>query len=349
MGWSWAGFAIFLVLMIAGTFGLKMSWNLRIRYWIFAGVADAFYISIVYQNLICQFIFGGLTLSILFTNLSLNFVQANRQLIVKRVELVLDLLIGVGITIYLIYIIPNKELQQIVIPIVAAVYGGLLTVVSVALTIKNTEKTRQEDEVKRMKPVVFIYDYMNLNDKEDYIRRVMFSKQNFGTLKKTDKKGKPYSISCFMLSNSDYSHCVIRGFRVNDDFHLYDIGQVMRKDSLISFESSYLGIEKEIILTRNEVCNVCHGNKAKPGTNAETCSMCQGTGTIRQVQTTILGQMQTQRTCTNCHGTGKVIKEPCDNCKRKRNNKKTSKIKNKNTSRYRRWSNNGVKRRRRAR
>ena len=45
--------------------------------------------------------------------------------------------------------------------------------------------------------------------------------------------------------------------------------------------------------------------------------MCHGTGQIKQVQTTILGQMQTMRTCTNCHGTGKVIKEPCETCKGK--------------------------------
>lgn len=87
----------------------------------------------------------------------------------------------------------------------------------------------------------------------------------------------------------------------------------------ISFEDSYLGCEKEIILTRNETCTVCHGNGAKPGTSIDTCQMCHGTGTIKQVQSTILGQMQTQRPCNNCHGTGKVIKEPCETCKRKRN------------------------------
>lgn len=40
-------------------------------------------------------------------------------------------------------------------------------------------------------------------------------------------------------------------------------------------------------------------------------------GQIKQIQTTILGQMQTMRTCTNCHGTGKIIKEPCETCKGK--------------------------------
>lgn len=95
----------------------------------------------------------------------------------------------------------------------------------------------------------------------------------------------------------------------------------------ISFEDSYLGCEKEIVLTRNETCSTCHGNGAKPGTNPETCQMCHGTGTIKQVQNTILGQMQTQRPCNECHGTGKVIKEPCETCKGKGTIRKQAKIK----------------------
>ncbi len=95
----------------------------------------------------------------------------------------------------------------------------------------------------------------------------------------------------------------------------------------ITFEEAYSGVEKEIILNRNETCSVCHGNGAKAGTKPETCTICHGTGTVKQVQNTILGQMQTQRPCTNCHGTGTVIKEPCENCKGKGTVRKQAKIK----------------------
>ncbi len=87
----------------------------------------------------------------------------------------------------------------------------------------------------------------------------------------------------------------------------------------ITFEQAFLGVEKEINITRNEECDTCHGSGAKPGTSVTKCSMCNGTGQVKQVQNTILGQMQTTRTCTNCHGSGEVIKEPCETCKRKRN------------------------------
>ncbi len=95
----------------------------------------------------------------------------------------------------------------------------------------------------------------------------------------------------------------------------------------ITFEESYLGVEKEIIITRNETCNHCHGTGAKPGTNPMKCPSCHGTGQIRQVQNTILGQVQTTRTCSECHGTGEIIKEPCDICKGKGTVRKQPKIK----------------------
>lgn len=94
----------------------------------------------------------------------------------------------------------------------------------------------------------------------------------------------------------------------------------------ITFEEAFLGVEKEITINRNETCTTCSGTGAKPGTSVTKCSVCNGTGQVRQVQTTILGQMQTTRTCSNCHGTGEVIKEPCDTCRGKGTVRKQPKI-----------------------
>ena len=95
----------------------------------------------------------------------------------------------------------------------------------------------------------------------------------------------------------------------------------------ITFEEAFLGIEKDITVVRNETCTVCQGKGAKPGTTVTKCSVCNGSGQVRQIQNTILGQMQTTRTCTNCHGTGEVIKEPCENCRGKGTVRKQPKIK----------------------
>ena len=95
----------------------------------------------------------------------------------------------------------------------------------------------------------------------------------------------------------------------------------------ITFEQAFLGVEKEIIITRDEECTHCHGSGAKPGTSPVKCPTCNGTGKVTGVQNTILGQMQTTRTCTACHGTGEIINEPCENCRGKGKVRKQPKIK----------------------
>lgn len=70
----------------------------------------------------------------------------------------------------------------------------------------------------------------------------------------------------------------------------------------ITFEQAFLGVEKEISVTRDETCENCHGTGAKPGTSPVKCNVCHGTGQVTGVQNTILGQIQTRRTCTACHG-----------------------------------------------
>lgn len=95
----------------------------------------------------------------------------------------------------------------------------------------------------------------------------------------------------------------------------------------ISFEESFLGVEKEIVVTRQETCSHCNGTGAKKGTNPIKCPTCNGTGNVTSYQNTILGRVQTRRTCSACHGTGEIIKEPCDICHGKGTIRKTPKVK----------------------
>jgi molecular chaperone DnaJ len=95
----------------------------------------------------------------------------------------------------------------------------------------------------------------------------------------------------------------------------------------ITFEEAYLGSEKEITINRNEVCKSCNGTGAKAGTTPVTCGTCNGQGKIKQVLTTPIGQMATQKVCSTCGGTGKVIKEPCIDCRGKGKVRKSVTIK----------------------
>ena len=95
----------------------------------------------------------------------------------------------------------------------------------------------------------------------------------------------------------------------------------------ISFEESFLGVEKEISISRQEICSNCNGTGAKKGTNPIKCPNCGGTGNVTTFQNTILGRVQTTRTCQECRGTGEIIKEPCEVCHGKGRVRKNPKVK----------------------
>src|SRR5574344_1560119 len=104
-------------------------------------------------------------------------------------------------------------------------------------------------------------------------------------------------------------------------------GPDLRYTMDITFEEAFLGVEKEISITREDICGTCGGTGAKPGTHEETCKVCGGKGQVTQVVNTFMGSIQTSKTCNNCHGTGKIISQPCETCRGKGNVRKQSKIK----------------------
>ena len=83
----------------------------------------------------------------------------------------------------------------------------------------------------------------------------------------------------------------------------------------ISFEEAVFGVEKEVEITRDELCSTCRGSKSEPGTTPTRCSQCGGRGEVRQVHQTILGQMVQVATCPACGGTGEIITTPCHTCR----------------------------------
>jgi len=83
----------------------------------------------------------------------------------------------------------------------------------------------------------------------------------------------------------------------------------------LSFEEAVFGAEKDVELTRLETCEACHGTKMRDGQTPPRCPTCGGTGEVRRVQQTILGQFMTSAPCTTCRGEGVTITDPCPVCK----------------------------------
>lgn len=91
-------------------------------------------------------------------------------------------------------------------------------------------------------------------------------------------------------------------------------GSDLRYDMEITFEQAAFGVEMEIQIPRTEDCQKCNGSGAAPGTHAETCSQCKGTGQIQVAQNTPFGRMINTRTCDRCRGEGKIVQTPCKEC-----------------------------------
>ena len=92
-------------------------------------------------------------------------------------------------------------------------------------------------------------------------------------------------------------------------------GSDLRYRVSISFEEAALGCEKEIEISRVEVCDTCRGTRSKPGSQPERCPNCDGSGQIKRVQRSLFGQFINTTVCNQCHGEGRLVTEPCPDCK----------------------------------
>jgi molecular chaperone DnaJ len=92
-------------------------------------------------------------------------------------------------------------------------------------------------------------------------------------------------------------------------------GADLRYDLELTFAESISGTEKEIEFTSLARCETCSGSGAEPGTSPTTCPKCNGTGELRQVRSTMLGQMVNVSPCDRCKGTGKIVESPCHTCR----------------------------------
>lgn len=82
----------------------------------------------------------------------------------------------------------------------------------------------------------------------------------------------------------------------------------------ISFEDAVFGCEKELEITKAGECQHCRGSGAEPGSSIVTCKTCHGSGEIRAVRNTILGQMSTSHACQECNGEGRTPDKKCSVC-----------------------------------
>ena len=74
------------------------------------------------------------------------------------------------------------------------------------------------------------------------------------------------------------------------------------------------GARREVEVRTAVRCGPCQGSGAEPGTSPRRCHACGGSGQVRRVRQSMLGQMVTDSACERCAGFGEVIDADCSSC-----------------------------------
>lgn len=92
-------------------------------------------------------------------------------------------------------------------------------------------------------------------------------------------------------------------------------GSNLRIKVKLNYEEIAKGVTKTVKVKKHVPCTTCNGSGAKDKGSVQTCNTCGGSGQVRRVQNTFLGQMQTVTTCPTCNGEGTTVTAKCGVCK----------------------------------
>jgi molecular chaperone DnaJ len=91
-------------------------------------------------------------------------------------------------------------------------------------------------------------------------------------------------------------------------------GSDLRYDLEITLEEAASGKQTELDVPRREICELCAGSGAAPGSQPERCARCGGSGQVQQRRSTGFAQFVQIATCNACGGKGTIVKTPCPRC-----------------------------------
>lgn len=92
-------------------------------------------------------------------------------------------------------------------------------------------------------------------------------------------------------------------------------GSNLRIKLRMNYEEIAKGASKTVKVKKYVLCNTCTGSGAKDKGSVQNCTTCNGSGQVRRVTNTFLGQMQTVATCPTCNGEGSTVTSKCGSCK----------------------------------
>ncbi|MBR2350337.1 MAG: APC family permease [Clostridia bacterium] len=269
--WWWAIFVLVIIYVPVLVFGLhgflkkekqyteeqsRNSLKNSCKYISFYCLMDLFYMAIFnywmaneqWQALwlVLQFIFGGIGMVFIFYNLTKAFLSNNQK---RWWSLIQDFIWGIAITIYLIYLVPDEDSQSIILTIIAAVYGGLLTLVGVAWTIKVTNEKHKEDLIR----------VENERKEETRKKHIPYVRISFD-----DKKRAPMVVNAYITKGLDFNSAEDLALLKNKVYFLiniknFDIKNISSKNIIIKgvfVHGKFYKFSAERIIEANECCEI---------------------------------------------------------------------------------------------
>ena len=91
-------------------------------------------------------------------------------------------------------------------------------------------------------------------------------------------------------------------------------GQDVRVRLPLTLAEVATGAKKTLKLELAATCPGCSGTGAERGASPIPCSTCAGTGEVRRVQRSFLGQLVTVIPCPDCGGEGQRVHKACPEC-----------------------------------
>mgnify|MGYP002551631464 CR=1 FL=1 len=202
--------------------------------------------------------------------------------------------------------------------------------------VLGVDKNASEDEIKRAykKLARKYHPDMNPGDKEAEEKFKEINEAN-EVLSDPEKKAR-YDQFGFAGTDPNYGAGQSGGFGGFDFGDLGDIfgsffgggfggqqqrrngpqrGESIRVSVSLSFTEAAFGCEKELTVERMEQCATCKGSGCAPGTTPEVCPDCHGTGTVQVRRQTPMGVFATSSPCPKCGGKGRIIHQPCKDCR----------------------------------
>lgn len=82
----------------------------------------------------------------------------------------------------------------------------------------------------------------------------------------------------------------------------------------LTLEEIATGSTKKIRVNKLVPCATCSGKGSSSGSTS-TCDLCGGSGQLRRVQRSFLGQMVSVSACEKCGGEGVIVRDPCPTCR----------------------------------